>query len=111
VSESAVKCVSWNIEGLTKQKREDRDFTKFISSFDLIFLSETWTNKGSKIDLEGYKLIHSYRKIQNRRAKRNSGGILVYIKNDLFKGIKLLKNDIDFLLWIKLEKIFFSDRK
>ena len=32
----------------------NRDFSKYLNQFDIIFLSETWTNKNSDIDLQGY---------------------------------------------------------
>ena len=75
--------------------------TKFISNYQIICLSETWTNKSSKIDLKGYsKPIHSYRRFQNRRAKRASGGIIIYIKDDIRQGVKLVKNEIDCVVWL-----------
>jgi hypothetical protein len=70
-----------------------------------VCLSETWTNKKTNIELNGYKNpIHSYRKFQNRRARRASGGIIIYIKNDIRKGVKLVKNDTDCIVWLKLDK-------
>lgn len=59
----------------------------------------------------GYsKPIHSFRRFRNRRAKRASGGLIIYIKDELRKGIKLVKNDIDSIVWIKLEKQFFCTK-
>ena len=81
----------------------------FISDYPIICLSETWTNKHSKFDSKGYsKPIHSYRRLQNRRAKRSSGGIMIYIKDDIRQGVKLVKNELDCVVWLKLDKIFFS---
>jgi hypothetical protein len=64
-----------------------------MSNFEIIFLNETWTNKSSKLELNGYKLYmyHSFRKYQNKRAKRSNGGILPYVKNSIVKGEKLVK--------------------
>ena len=97
------------MEGLTASKQSCDDFTKFLSEHDIICLTETWTSKNSRIELNGYSNpIHSYRRFKNRRAKRSSGGIIVYIKDDIRQGIKLVKNNVDCLIWIKLEKNFFS---
>lgn len=103
-----VKCFSWNIEGLTSRKRDDAHFLDFITEYDLICLSETWTNKTSKIKLNGYQAFHSYRNFQHRRAKRSSGGIIIYVKKSILKGIKLVKNDVDYILWLRLDKHFFQ---
>ena len=71
-------------------------------------LYETFTTKNSKVELSGYsKPIHSYRRFRNHRAERASGGMIIYIKDEMRKGIKLVKNEIDSIIWIKLEKTFF----
>ena len=46
--------------------------------------------------------------MQNRRARRNSGGIIIYIKDTIRQGIKLVKNDIDCIIWIVMDKNFFQ---
>ena len=106
--ESELKILSWNVEVLSKSKRANTNFVDFISKYDLICLSESWTSRNSNITLNGYcNPIHSYRRVQNRRAKRNSGGIIIYIKDTIRPGIKLVKNEIDCLVWIMLDKNFF----
>lgn len=97
------------MEGLSAEKKNNSDFVKFITQYDIICLYETWTNKSSEIDINGYsKPFHSYRRYQHRRAKRASGGIIIYVKNELRDGVKLVKNDLDTLIWFKLEKSFFK---
>lgn len=73
----------------------------------MICLQETWTSKRSNIALDGYHSIHSFRRFQNKPAKRASGGIIIYIKNNIQKGVKLIKNEVDCIIWLKLEKYFF----
>lgn len=103
--------LSWNIEGLSNEKKTNKEFSDFITKFDIICLIETWTRKNSKIDLTGYSNpIHSFRRFQNKRAKRASGGLLIYIKDSIRKGVKLMKNDTDSIIWIKLDKNFFKTK-
>ena len=45
----------------------------------IIFLYESWGGECSKFDIDGFKCFNFYRKFQNRRAKRNSGEIVLYI--------------------------------
>ena len=71
-------------------------------------MQETFTNKNSKIQLNGYKAVHSYRRLQNKRAKRSSGGLIIYIREQYQKGVKIVKNDIDCLIWLKFDKNFFQ---
>lgn len=46
--------------------------------------------------------------MQNRRARRSSGGILIYIKDSIRKGIQLVKNAIDCIVWLKFDKNYFK---
>jgi hypothetical protein len=79
-----------------------------ITSKDIIFLYETWTSKTSKIDIDGYTTHNLYRKFQHRRAKRSSGGTAIYYKNYLKGGIHIVRNHYDTVIWLKLDKDFFS---
>ena len=85
-------------------------FTSFLCQHDIICLTESWTNKKSIIDLNGYsRPIHSYRRYQHRRAKRSSGGIIIYIKDTIRKGVSLVRNDLDCIVWLKLDKTYFKN--
>jgi exonuclease III len=85
-------------------------FTSFLCQHDIICLTESWTNNKSIIDLNGYsRPIHSYRRYQHRRAKRSSGGIIIYIKDTIRKGVSLVRNDLDCIVWLKLDKTYFKN--
>ena len=97
------------MEGLTLAKTTCDDFISFLSDYKIICLLETWTKKSSKIEIEGYKtLTHSYRKLVNRRAKRAGGGIIIYVKDEIHKGVKLINNETDCIVWLKLDRYFFG---
>lgn len=96
---------------MSKDLLKPRNHVKILPNIldSMICLQETWTNKNSKINLEGYrKHIHAYRRLQNRRAKRSSGALIIYIKDNIRKGVKLVKNDIDCLVWLEIDKAFFN---
>ena len=100
------------MEGLTLAKTTCEDFVSLIAKHDIICLVESWTTKKSSIELDGYKtLAHSFRRAVNRRAKRAGGGVIIYIKEELFKGVKLVKNAQDCIVWLKLDKIYFGLEK
>ena len=100
------------MEGLTLAKTTCEDFVSLIAKHDIICLVESWTTKKSSIELDGYKtLTHSFRRAVNRRAKRAGGGVIIYIKEELFKGVKLVKNAQDCIVWLKLDKIYFGLEK
>ena len=65
-----------------KVKIENPDFRKTINQYDIIFLSECWFSPKTKIELEGFVPVIKARK-RKKRAKRDSGGLCVLVKNDI----------------------------
>ena len=98
----------WNINGLTERKLNDSDFVSKITENDIIFLSESWTDKSSNIELNDFTCYNFYRKFKHRKAKRNSGGIVIYVRNTIKTGISIAKNHYDTLVWLKLDKDLFG---
>ena len=99
----------WNVEGLTLAKTTCDDFVSLITKYDIICITESWTSKSSQVELSGYKtLVHSYRRAVHRRAKRAGGGVIIYIKEDIYRGVKLVKNELDCIVWLKLDKFYFG---
>ena len=95
------------MEGLTLAKKTCEDFVSLITKNDIICLVESWTTKKSPIELDGYRtLVHSFRIAVNRRAKRAGGDVIIYIQDELFKGVKL-----DCTVWLKLDKKIFGLEK
>ena len=70
-------------------------------------LVETWTNQKSNIDLPNYTPFPMHRPKRNIRAKRDSGGIIMYIRNDIMAGFELFCEDMYDCLWLKMKKEFF----
>ena len=51
---SYLSIVSWNINGI-KNKINDPDFLELLRPYDIIFLSETWIDKGEEnISIDGF---------------------------------------------------------
>jgi len=49
-----------------------------------------------------------YRKYRHRKARRNSGGIVVYVRNEYKNGITLVRKNYDTMVWFKFDKTFFN---
>ena len=101
----------WNVHGITDTNKDCLDFVNIIANNDIVFLFETWTNRNSNIDIDGYVSHNFYRKYQNRRARRCSGGVTVYIKDILKNGVSIVRNSNDTVIWLKLDKVFFPYAK
>ena len=53
--------------------------------------TESWCNKYSNIDIQGYTVYSCARPKCSKRAKRDSGGIAIYCKNKLVDGLEIVK--------------------
>ena len=98
---------SWNVNGLG-QKHRDNLFLDHIKC-DIHILLETWKGESPDIKIPNYGSFSKCR-TRKKKARRNSGGIIVYFKNHLKKGIEYLVNSTESKnrMWIKLDKTFFS---
>ena len=65
---------------------------------------ETWANNSTNFEINGFKSFNFYRKCQNKRARRNSGGVAVIISD----GVRVVKFCFDTIIWLKLDKHFFN---
>ena len=107
----------WNIRGLYRRegsrkilKLSEDELIDCVSGNDIICLTEI--HIGDNIDKESLK-IKNYDEFVNVRkrgknAKRDSGGLLLYIKSCLKPGITVIPYTSSEFIWIKLKKDFFQ---
>ena len=98
----------WNVNGLGKQKCQDEKFMTEIKKYDILCMIETWKEdgklEGSFQPPPGYLQIPHNRKNKHKKAKRNSGGILVIYKSSLEKFIKIADKKDEDILWLRIDK-------
>ena len=97
---------SWNVHGLG-DKLSDPQFLENLTS-DIIILLETWKGATEEFNIPGYKVISKVPK-KREKSRRYSGGIIVSIKKQFFKGITYLQHATNSQnrMWLKLNKYFF----
>ena len=105
------------MHGRLNEKIKNGEFVTSVFKSDIVLLSETWSNEYSDINVNGYTRVSKIRKLK-KKAKRSSGGLEVYIKDNLVKGITNLnwefedglsfKFDNDFFGWEKPLYLFFT---
>ena len=79
----AIKLCSWNVYGLHENKLCDDILGAFLKLHDMIFVTETWASDEDSFNLDGYAYHDFSRKVKHTNAKRNSGGIGIFIRKDL----------------------------
>ena len=109
IIEILLKVALNTIEGLTTDKINNPHFLKTISQFSIIGFVETWTNDSDSIfNIPGFHFVHGSNRKKHRKARRNSGGINIFVKNSLSKGVNKLPNSHNDILWIRLDHSYFK---
>ena len=99
--------ISFNVQGSLNEKLKDVSFIESVFNYDVVMLCESWTNEMSDVDVEGYIRISKVRK-RKKYAKRSSGGLEVYIKEELIKGVEQEEYNHEDGLKFKFDKDFFG---
>jgi exonuclease III len=97
----------WNIHGHKDMCGDNKLISSefqdlYVNKYDVIGLVETWTKQDSTIGMPGYKAFHSFRKNHAR------GGVIVYVKNQIYQGIKRIPSISEDVIWLRLDKHFFG---
>ncbi|VDI81974.1 Hypothetical predicted protein [Mytilus galloprovincialis] len=92
----------WNTHGLNSHKIEDVDFVTYVNSFEIVGFVETLVSD-SPGNLPDFSMPFTVKPIKRKRKGRASGGIAVYCKPHIRKGVKEIKRS-KFSLWLKLDK-------
>ena len=103
-----MKVLVWNCNGLTNDKHNDAQFIEILLQNDIVILSESWTEEYFDYELPNFVSFNFHRKFKSKKARRNSGGIVVYVRDYVSRGVKIISNRFDTLIWLKLEKSFFD---
>ena len=104
----ALKVGSLNIEGAVGVKYNTPEIQKLIHNHDIICFLESWLGPHDACpNIDGYIAFRSERK-KHRKAKRNSGGILVYCKQEISGGISKISTSHSDIMWLKLDRSYFG---
>jgi hypothetical protein len=78
----------------------------------MISFVETWTNDNdNEIKIPGFHFVDGSNRKRHKKARRNSGGINIFVQNSISKGIKKLPKSHSDILWIKMDRTFFKLNK
>lgn len=108
-----IRIGSWNIQGIFKNigrhkvnKINDTEFGSVIRNLDIFCLLESHVGSLENLSIEGYSEYLSHRKKSGNN--RYFGGLALYIKQNIRKGIKIVRNTSPDIIWIKLDHSFFN---
>ncbi len=102
---TTLRCALLNIQCLCSRrtnKLQSPEFIDILKNNDIVCLTETWTGDFSDLIVEGFDYFVLNRECKNQNAKRNSGGILIYVRNEYVTGTSLLCTSEDDILCIRI---------
>jgi hypothetical protein len=104
---NSLRITLWNIHGHKDMYGENKlvspEFQElYVNKYDIMGLLETWTQQDRTIGIPDYKAFHNYRKNYPR------GGVIVYVKNQIYNGIKRIPSNSEDVIWLRLDKKFFG---
>ena len=79
------------------------DFNDLIAKYDIFCTVETKLDIHDIISCQGYNFISNPRK---QTVLRKSGGIGIYIKNEIFEYVSSIETLSDYSIWIRISKVF-----
>ena len=102
----SLHCMYWNIHGknykIIGNKLADSEFLEKVSNKDIVGLSELHTN--DTISLPGFKLIKQQIRETKHRGPKISGGLALFVKNDLQHAVTEVKTKNEDSIWIKIQR-------
>ena len=100
-----------NVQGLVTRrtnKLKTPEMQKVFDSSDVVMFTETWTNDLSNIEVNNFESFVLNRKDRKKKSKRNSGGIILYLRNKFVSKDTLVMLDEEDFLWVKISKATLS---
>ncbi|MES9881385.1 MAG: reverse transcriptase family protein [Sedimenticola sp.] len=91
---------SLNVNGL-KRRLCYPEFIELIRSYDIFCILETNLDQYDIVEVKGYTF---YGKFRNTISSRKSGGIGIYIKDELYSFIDILDNTCDYIVWLIIKQ-------
>ncbi len=74
----------------------------FVNSHVIMF-TETWANDMVDLNVNGFTYFNVNRLEKKIGSKRDSGGIIIYVRNSFITPDILFKKDEDDIIWLKLQ--------
>ena len=100
-----------NIGGNARVKCFSDDITEIIKSHDIFIIVESWLGKNDNCPkINGFMNYRNERK-RKCKARRDSGGMLIYYRQDIGKGVQKVESTLKDAIWLKLDKSYFGLNK
>ena len=103
----SIRCSLLNCQGLISRrtnKLQTEEFKNIFRSSDIVLLTETWTDEFSDIAVNNFEPYILNCEMVKNNCKRNSGGLIIYIRDKYVSKETLVYKSEDDIVWVKLSK-------
>ena len=74
-----------------------------------MLLTETWSSDLHNYSFNGFECIVLHRLEKKTGAKRDSGGLIIYIRSHLFDKRLIVHKDSDDIIWLEFKRGVLAD--
>ena len=86
-----------------KRRSNYPGFQDLLKSYDLFFVSESKLDQNDVISVDGFTFKH---KPRQQKYIRRSGGVGIFVRNELDKFVQTVESESEYAFWVKLSKNF-----
>ena len=86
-----------------KRRSNYPEFQDLLKSYDLFFVSESKLDQYDVISVDGFTFKH---KPRQQTYIRRSGGVGIFVHNELDKFVQTIDSESEYAFWVKLSKNF-----
>ena len=85
-------------------KLHDDFFIDLFGRNDILLFAETWTSELSDISVNNFETVPLHRVDKHRGSRRDSGGLICYIRSSLMSFVNVYAKDSDDIIILKVCK-------
>lgn len=89
-------------------KLQTSELQEVFNNNDIICLTETWGDSSQQFDVDGFSYFELHRTEKKANTTRNSGGVMVFIRNEFVFDDTLFLKCSDTHIWLKLRHECFD---
>ena len=100
-----------NVQGLVGKrynKHDSDEMKQLFKDHDVLLFTETWSSDCYNYNVLNFQSCVVNRTCTSEGAKRNSGGMIVYVHERLKKYVHFVKSSCESVLWLRFDKCLFN---
>ncbi|CAG2224847.1 unnamed protein product [Mytilus edulis] len=102
---SVIKILSLNVCGI-KSKLKAPDLEELCANYDVLCFCESKLDQYDDIEIENFKALPP---LNRSNAKCKSGGIIVFVRENIYENVKVLHSSCENVLWFAVNDVLYKN--